>query len=352
MLKLSQSIKVMFKTIFANNVIDSDTSEYNARSEINQQLRLLEKEGVNGFAARIQGGNNISASTKFRSEVLRRNNISLNGKVLDLGIGHGLSIKPWRDLMPNSSHYIGLELNNAYIKSVIPKVIDQFYPQKNDQKNITIMEGSFNEIPLPDSSIDYIVEENAFHHSNDLNATLKECVRVIKPGGKMILIDRFHKSSTSQKSIDYLLDLRNPISFWKLQGLEKAKSLTRREMGEHEIRVSEWKQSFMDATTASKKISNILFQSYRIISQRLYQITKSIYGHDWDTRQANDHYPRILDADKEVLDLCESFGRMSTAPWLNYNGEIYHTALECSNDPDIRKSTWMGRSVIIVTLEK
>ena len=331
--------------------MDSNTSEYDARSEIGQQLKLLEQEGVDGFAKRIQGGNNIAASTKFRAEVLRRNNLSLRGKVLDLGIGHGLGIKPWLELMPKSSHYIGLELNRAYIRSVIPRVIEQFYPQKSDQKNITIMEGSFNEIPLPDSSVDFIVEENAFHHSNDLDMTLKECLRVIKPGGKMILIDRFHKSSTSQKALDYLLDLYNPSSFWKLQGLEKAKNLTRREMGEHEIRVSEWKESFNKATSETKQIRNILFQNYRFISQRLYQITKLVYGQDWELRLRKDHFPRVLDADKEVLDLCECFGKTTSAPWLNYNGEINFTALECSNDPDIKGSTWMGRSVIRVDMQ-
>ena len=80
-------------------------------------------------------------------------------------------------------------------------MIEQFYPQKSDQKNITIMEGSFNEIPLPDSSVDFIVEENTFHHSNDLDMTLKECLRVIKPGGKMILIDRFHKKARVTKKL-------------------------------------------------------------------------------------------------------------------------------------------------------
>lgn len=55
---------------------------------------------------------------------------------------------------------------------------------------VTLIEGLFNEIPLPNNYIAYIEEENAFNHWNDLVKNLEECMKVIKPGGKMILINR------------------------------------------------------------------------------------------------------------------------------------------------------------------
>ena len=59
---------------------------------------------------------------------------------------------------------------------------------------------SINNIDLKDSSIDIIIMRDSFHHINKKEETLKECRRILKKEGK-ILIYEFNKKSLIGKVI-------------------------------------------------------------------------------------------------------------------------------------------------------
>ena len=52
---------------------------------------------------------------------------------------------------------------------------------------VRILDGSFEAIPLESASIDYLYSIFAFHWTTDLQASVKELARVLKPGGDMDL---------------------------------------------------------------------------------------------------------------------------------------------------------------------
>lgn len=53
--------------------------------------------------------------------------------------------------------------------------------------NVEIRDGSFEQIPLPDQSVDYLYSIFSFHWTTDLEASVREIARVLKPAAEMDL---------------------------------------------------------------------------------------------------------------------------------------------------------------------
>jgi ArsR family transcriptional regulator len=55
--------------------------------------------------------------------------------------------------------------------------------------NIETVEGDIDDLPLEDGSHDVVVLSQALHHSEQPRAALAEAVRVLAPGGRLLVID-------------------------------------------------------------------------------------------------------------------------------------------------------------------
>ena len=55
--------------------------------------------------------------------------------------------------------------------------------------NIKFIEGGAENIPLPDEYFDKVVASASFHHSSDQDSALEEMKRVLKPDGKIIILE-------------------------------------------------------------------------------------------------------------------------------------------------------------------
>jgi ubiquinone/menaquinone biosynthesis C-methylase UbiE len=51
--------------------------------------------------------------------------------------------------------------------------------------------GTAERLPYPDSSFDLVVSTTSFDHWSDQQAGLRECARVLLPGGRLVLVDKF-----------------------------------------------------------------------------------------------------------------------------------------------------------------
>ena len=54
---------------------------------------------------------------------------------------------------------------------------------------ISVVEGSAESIPADDHSIDALWTVNTMHHWTDLDAAVHELARVMRPGGRVLLVD-------------------------------------------------------------------------------------------------------------------------------------------------------------------
>ena len=126
----------------------------------------------------LEAAGRFEASEEFR-EVRRLIGAQLhNGRVLDLGAGNGIASRAFARsgaelvyaLEPDPSDEIG----RGAIHSL---TVDH---------NVELIEAYGEEIPLPDAEVDIVYTRQVLHHTNDLPQVLRECSRVLKPGGAFL----------------------------------------------------------------------------------------------------------------------------------------------------------------------
>ena len=118
---------------------------------------------------------------------------------------------------------------------------------KEKEKKVISVVGDFDNLELNDNSIDFAVSWDSMHHSTNPIKTLKECKRVLKKNGILIIVDRAHNNSTLDSEIERMLNIKYNEEFLIKNHRPKNMILTRRENGEHEYRFFEWKRFFLEA---------------------------------------------------------------------------------------------------------
>ena len=102
------------------------------------------------------------------------------GNVLDLGCGFGgRTIEFERRL---KAHTIGLEINQQ-----VGAIAHRFAESKG-ARNISFVTGLGNALPFTSNSVDLILCYDVMEHVQDPEGCLAECSRVLKPGGRCLLV--------------------------------------------------------------------------------------------------------------------------------------------------------------------
>ena len=75
--------------------------------------------------------------------------------------------------------------------------------------NIDFVVGDATELPFSDNSFDIVLSRLAFHHFPDINQPFAEMVRVLKPSGKLVLIDMEAAEEPLRKIEDNIEKMRD-----------------------------------------------------------------------------------------------------------------------------------------------
>lgn len=102
------------------------------------------------------------------------------GRYADLGIGDGLLTMMLAE--------VAEEVTAVDLSAEILNQLSQRASQKG-LSNIVTVQGDIDELPLPDDDFDYAVLSQALHHSEHPARAIHEAVRILKPGGRMLVID-------------------------------------------------------------------------------------------------------------------------------------------------------------------
>jgi len=99
--------------------------------------------------------------------------------VLDVGCGTGRSLAQLASKASPRVRFIGLDpAENMRRRAII---------RTSQHPNVEIRDGSFEALPLAAHSVDYLFSIFAFHWTTDLEASVREIARVLKPTGEMDL---------------------------------------------------------------------------------------------------------------------------------------------------------------------
>ena len=82
--------------------------------------------------------------------------------------------------------------------------------EKVQLENLCFVKGYAEELPFLDNSFDLVFSRLAFHHFTDVSRAFSEMVRVLKPGGKLLLVDMAAAEETLRTTEDQLETLRDP----------------------------------------------------------------------------------------------------------------------------------------------
>ena len=168
----------------------------------------------------------------------------LRGVGLDLGSGSAL-LASVVAREKSVEAVLAIEICEQAATLLMPKVAS--WVMGKDAHKVIPVVGSFNDLRLPNESIDFAVEIDSFHHSNDLALTFRECARVLKPGGTLLCFDRVWPNEHPDDDLKRLLEVIYPPAYLVAHGYPADLVLSRKANGEHEYKLAQWQQAFRTA---------------------------------------------------------------------------------------------------------
>lgn len=165
---------------------------------------------------------------------------SFNGRGVDLGSGVGC-ISATIASKDQVKKIYSVELVESVVTLCQPIVINKILDKTERSKVISVI-GDFDHLDIKDSSLDFATCWFSMHHSMNPVVTLKEALRVLKPGGRFVFVDKFHNNDTPDSEIERMLNIVYSEEFLKNNFRPAGIKLTRRENGEHEYRLFEWEK--------------------------------------------------------------------------------------------------------------
>lgn len=113
-------------------------------------------------------------------------NIAPGGSVLDLGCGTGELLLKLGQAYPNVGHLAGIDASEDMLKLAKAKL--------TAFKTVNLQLGTLEKLPYHDEHFDLIVSSGVIHYVQDIDSMAKEAFRVLKPQGRILLIDMASES--------------------------------------------------------------------------------------------------------------------------------------------------------------
>lgn len=116
----------------------------------------------------------FAASGEF-AEVINQVGQNAQGTILDLGAGNGIA--SYAFAKNGAAHIYSLDPDDSTLvgRGAIAQVTAGL--------PVEILDGCGEQIPLSDNVVDLVYARQVLHHTSDLAQVLRECRRVLKPGG-------------------------------------------------------------------------------------------------------------------------------------------------------------------------
>jgi demethylmenaquinone methyltransferase/2-methoxy-6-polyprenyl-1,4-benzoquinol methylase len=119
----------------------------------------------------------LGSGSWYRRGALRRAGLETGMRVLDIGVGTGLTACQAARLVGQTGRVTGIDPSIGMLRSA--KVPPQ----------VELLLGTAGAIPVASGSADFLSMGYALRHITDLSAAFGEFMRVLRPGGRMCLLE-------------------------------------------------------------------------------------------------------------------------------------------------------------------
>jgi ubiquinone/menaquinone biosynthesis C-methylase UbiE len=117
----------------------------------------------------------------MQKRLVSKTDLRENDGFLDLGCGTGWAVRYAHHLLNGKGTFTGVDISSGMIQKANESSVGV--------QNIQFIKASVDEIPLGSASMDTIICSNSFHHYPEPLKALSEAYRLLKPNGKMFLLD-------------------------------------------------------------------------------------------------------------------------------------------------------------------
>lgn len=119
----------------------------------------------------------LGSGAWYRRSCLRKAGIAPGMTVVDVAVGTGLLAREARRLMRGRGTLIGVDLSEAML-AVAQK-----------QLGIPLVQGTAEALPLAGGCADLVTMGYGLRHVSSIDETLREAWRVLRPGGRLVLLE-------------------------------------------------------------------------------------------------------------------------------------------------------------------
>ena len=119
----------------------------------------------------------LGSGVRYRRDALRRAGLTPGKRVLDVAIGTGLVARAANDILGASGHITGVDLSMGMLaeaRKTLP---------------VALVQGVAERLPFADACADFLTMGYALRHVADLESTFREYLRVLKPGGTLLILE-------------------------------------------------------------------------------------------------------------------------------------------------------------------
>lgn len=118
---------------------------------------------------------------KAQSDLVELLEMNENTCLLDIGCGTGRALAFAAEKNNNFGEFYGVDISE--------KMIEKAKENFEGKENFHFIQANAESLPLTNNFFDYIISTNSFHHYLHPNKALKEMYRLLKPNGKLYLLD-------------------------------------------------------------------------------------------------------------------------------------------------------------------
>jgi demethylmenaquinone methyltransferase/2-methoxy-6-polyprenyl-1,4-benzoquinol methylase len=146
-------------------------------------------DGTAQYYDRLESVLGLGMGFRYRRRALRDGGLQKGMNVLDVGTGTGLLARAAAEIVGDATHVTGMDPSAGMLgHAKVPA-------------GLHLLMGSAEEIPAGDSSADFICMGYALRHIGDLSAAFGEFYRVVRPGGRLCLLEMTAPAGGASRAI-------------------------------------------------------------------------------------------------------------------------------------------------------